>query len=57
MQSKEIAAVIPCSRATVEQKVQFLFAKLGALSRPHLVALAILEGRIRVEDIAEKVIL
>lgn len=48
--------MIPCSRATVEQKVQFLFAKLGALSRPHLVALAIREGRIGIGDISEEVV-
>lgn len=44
LQSKEIAPILNCSKANVEQRIQFLFAKLDARSRPHLVALAIRDG-------------
>ena len=43
-QSKEIAAEVMRSKPTVEFHVRALYAKLGARSRAHLVALAYRAG-------------
>ena len=51
MQSKEIAAVVQRSTATVELRVRGLFANFDARSRAHLVACALCTGAIGVEDI------
>ncbi len=48
MQSKEIAAVVQRSTATVELRVRGLFAKFDARSRAHLVACALCTGAIGV---------
>lgn len=47
-QSKEIATRIGRSKPTVESYVRLLCAKLGARSRPHLVACAYREGLLQV---------
>jgi DNA-binding NarL/FixJ family response regulator len=44
MQSKEIAAEVGRSKATVEANIRVLYLKLGARSRAHLVANAIRSG-------------
>jgi DNA-binding NarL/FixJ family response regulator len=49
-QSKEIAAIIGRSKATVEQHVETLRAKFNAESRIHLVALAFTAGVISPGD-------
>jgi DNA-binding NarL/FixJ family response regulator len=51
MQSKEIAAIVKRSTATVELRVRGLFAKFDARSRAHLVACALCVGAIGMEDI------
>jgi DNA-binding CsgD family transcriptional regulator len=48
MQSKEIAATLGRSKATVESYIRTLFIKLDAHSRPQLVANAIIRGVIDV---------
>ncbi len=50
-QSKEIASALVRSKATVEHYVRFLMAKYGARSRAHLVALAICDGSIPVDQL------
>ena len=44
MQSKEIAALLHRSRGTVEGHIRILYAKFGAKSRAHLVAVAFQMG-------------
>lgn len=51
-QSKEIAVRIDRSKPTVESYVRLLCAKLGARSRPHLVACAYRRGLIAMQDVA-----
>lgn len=51
-QSKEIAQRIGRSKATVENYVRLLCAKLGARSRPHLVARAYRENLLQTSDSA-----
>ena len=51
MQSKEIAAMVDRSTATVELRVRGLFAKFDARSRAHLVACALCAGAIGANDI------
>jgi len=51
MQSKEIAAVVNRSTATVELHVRTLYARFDARSRAQLVAYAFCSGTIAAEDI------
>lgn len=51
-QSKEIAVRIGRSKPTVESYVRLLCAKLGARSRPHLVACAYQQGLIALNELA-----
>ncbi|MGP6157312.1 MAG: response regulator transcription factor [Vulcanimicrobiaceae bacterium] len=47
LHSKEIAARLRCSRATVELTVRQLYAKLDARTRPQLVARSLRNGVLR----------
>jgi len=49
-QSKEIAGRIGRSKATVENYVRLLCAKLGARSRAHMISLAYARGLLPVSD-------
>jgi DNA-binding NarL/FixJ family response regulator len=51
LQSKEIAVEMGRSKPTVELYVRTLFTKLRAKSRAHLVALALHQGLIGLQDI------
>ncbi len=51
MQSKEIAALLNRSIATIELHVRMLFVKFDARSRAHLVACALCEGAIGSKDL------
>jgi DNA-binding NarL/FixJ family response regulator len=51
-QSKEIAVRIARSKPTVESYVRLLCAKMGARSRPHLVACAYRRGLISLSPLA-----
>lgn len=51
LQSKEIAVAIGRSKPTVELHVRTLFTKFNAKSRAHLVALALCNGLIGLQDI------
>jgi DNA-binding CsgD family transcriptional regulator len=53
--SKEIAAIIGRSKATVEQHVEMLRAKFNAESRIHLVALAFSAGILTPRDVEVRV--
>jgi DNA-binding CsgD family transcriptional regulator len=51
MQRKEIAALLKCSRPTVERYVRDLYNKFDARSPGHLIALALCYGKLSAEDI------
>lgn len=53
MQSKEIAAAVNRSTATVELHVRTLFARFDARSRAHLVACALRSGAIGTHDLED----
>ena len=54
LQSKEIAAVVRLSKASVDTYVRILYGKLGARSRAQLVALAYAAGILAGDDTAAR---